>query len=83
MADYCGETIGFRLSEKNKTVQVIWKAAGEWFTWGGPKPYPLSESAIPKGAVSSGGMWEFAWAVLDIEDAQLSEKLRKILTSPR
>lgn len=79
-SDYCGQNIGFRVSEADKTVQIIYRSvSNQWTTLGQPRTYPITTSDIPTSAINSGGAWELAWALLAVDSPAVYEQLKKML----
>ncbi len=81
--DYCGNSIGFRVDEKTKTIQVIWKFDGKWRTCGEPLTYPIPSDLFPQAPpVSNVNLWELAWAILKTDNFPKAEELKSAVASP-
>ena len=82
--DYCGEYTGLRVSEQERTVQVMWKFAGQWRCCGEPRPYPLPEADFSSPpSIPEASLFDLVLANLKSEAPSLADEVKVVLSSPR
>lgn len=81
MADYCGESVGFRVDENKKTVQLICKQEGKWIEYGLLRRLPVSPVEFPLAPRTPGpnSAWDLTWLIVSEENPDGASQLQQIL----